>query len=126
MNKLTKKSEKTPLNLKTNSNKSRNLGTLKNVGGNAYNNQPWRTRNEMIGYELSSSNSHSVAGRTMVHQMNTPTKYSVIHGNGAGLFASYNRSIPKTNQAQGTRIRINDLSYKNEQTYQQEGYAKKI
>lgn len=40
LNKLSKKSEKTPLNLKTNSNKSRNLGGLKNIGGNAYNNQP--------------------------------------------------------------------------------------
>jgi hypothetical protein len=80
----------------------------------------------MIGYELSSSNPYSVGGRTMVQQMNTPTKHSVIHGNGAGLFASYNRSIPKTNQAQGTRIRIDDLSYKNDQTYQQDDYTKKI
>ena len=60
----------------------------------------------------------------MIHQMNTPTKYAAIHGNGAGLFASYNRSIPKQNQGQGNRIRINDLSYKNENIYQQDGYSK--
>jgi hypothetical protein len=66
----------------------------------------------VVGYELSSSNSYAMAGRTMVHQINTPTKYSAIHGNGAGLFASYNRSIPKTtntNISQGNRIRINDF-----------------
>lgn len=118
MSKLSKKSEKTPLNLKTHSNKSRNLGGLKEIGGNAYNNNaPCRTRNEVIGYDLSSSNSYAMAGRTMIHQMNTPTKYSSIHGNGAGLFASYNRSIPKEGSSQNQRIRINDLSYKNE-TYQ--------
>ena len=94
------------------------------MGVNAYNNQPWRTRNEVIGYELTSSNSYSAAGRTMIHQMNTPTKYAAIHGPGAGLFASYNRSIPKTNQGQGNRIKINDLSYKYDNTYQQDGYAK--
>lgn len=54
-----------------------------------------------------------MAGRTMVHQINTPTKYSVIHANNAaGLFASYNRSIPKTNGAQNNRIWINDFGGK--------------
>jgi len=61
-----------------------------------------------------------MAGRTVAHQMNTPTKYAVIHGNGGGLFGSYNRSIPKTNQGQGNRIKIKDNSYKNEN----EGYSK--
>ena len=53
-----------------------------------------------------------MGGRTMVHQMNTPTKYSVIHGTGAGLFASYNRSIPKTN-VQNHKIRINNSNFHN-------------
>ena len=70
---------------------------LKEIGWNAYSNyQPTWTLSDIISYELSSSNSYSMAGRTMVHQINTPKKYSVIHANGGGgLFASYNRSIPK-------------------------------
>lgn len=123
LSKLSKKSEKAPLNLKTHSNKSRNIGGLKDIGANVYNNQPCRTRNDVIGYELASNNSYSMAGRTMIHQMNTPTKYAVIHGNGAGLFASYNRSIPKEKSNQNNKIRITDLSYKNG-TYQ-EGYSNK-
>lgn len=112
LNKLSQKSGKTTLNLKTKSNKSRNVGGLKNVGLNAYN-PPWRTRNDVVGYELSSSNSYSMAGRTMVHQMNTPTKYAAVHGKGTkatGPFASYNRSIPKSTHSQGNKIRINDFS----------------
>lgn len=64
LNKLSKKSEKTPLSLKTNSNKSRNLGNLKDIGGNVYNNQPCRTRNEVIGYDLASNTSYAIYGRT--------------------------------------------------------------
>lgn len=60
----------------------------------------------------------------MIHQMNTSTKYSVIHGPSTGLFASYNRSVPKDGNGQNNRIRINDLSYKND-TYH-EGYSNKI
>ena len=110
LSKLSKKSEKTPLNLKNQSNKSRNIGCLKDIGGNSYNNnQPCRTRNDVIGYELSSSNSYQMAGRTMVNQINTPTKYSAIHGKGTGIFTSYNRNIPKNNLPQNNRIRINDF-----------------
>lgn len=68
----------------------------------------------MIGYELSSSNSYAMAGRTMVHQINTPTKYSAIHGtqnvNQTGLFASYNRGI--NNMPTNSRIRINEFGGK--------------
>ena len=112
LNKLSKKSEnkQAPLNIKGNSNKSRNIG-LKEIGCNAYsNNQPTWARNDIIGYELSSSNSYSIAGRTMVHQINTPKKYSIIHANGGGgLFASYNRSIPKNGVPQTNKIKINDF-----------------
>lgn len=46
----------------------------------------------------------------MVHQINTPKKYSVIHATGGGgLFASYNRSIPKNGVPQANKIRINDF-----------------
>ena len=53
----------------------------------------------------------------MVHNINTPTKYSAIHGNGNGLFGSYTRSIPKTSinnpsSTQNNRIRINDFGSK--------------
>lgn len=115
LNKLSKKSEKTPLNIKGSSNKSRNIGGLKDIGWNAYsNNQPSWNHNEILGYELSSSNSYSMAGRTMIHKINTPTKYSVIHGKGTGLFASYNRSIPKNGVAPpNNKIRINNFCEQN-------------
>ena len=46
----------------------------------------------------------------MVHQINTPKKYSIIHANGGGgLFASYNRSIPKNGVPQTNKIKINDF-----------------
>lgn len=68
-----------------------------------------------------------MAGRTMVNQMSTPTKYAIIHGGGPGLFASYNRSIPKNNPPQNARIRINDHSYKNEnKTFEHEGYSQPV
>lgn len=89
LSKLSKKSEKVPLNLKGQG-KSRNVF----VEGNT------------------SSDSYSMAGRTMIHQITTPTKYSAIHNPTTGLFSSYNRIIPKTSIGSNNRIRINKSSTK--------------